>query len=328
MPSATYHHLTKEERDLIAVFKSNGTSLRDIARQVGRNPGTISRELRRNAPPIHRAYYLPHRAHARYVERNRTRAQRLRCKGLRVRRYVRDRIHAGWSPELTAGRWSILHPEQPISHEAIYQWIYTDERALIPFLVRAHKKRLRRGYSRKHQKTHIPSRISIEERPKEAMERTVAGHWEADTAVSRKSKAALQVAAERKTRLTKLSRLKRKGAHEMRVSLTRRLSRCPKRLRKTITYDNGSENTDHEQTNAVLGTRSYFCTPYHSWEKGTVENTIGLVRRSLPKKTDFAMISDKDLRKIEYWLNHRPRKCLNYRTPAEAYKEERVALTG
>lgn len=318
----TYHHLTKEERDLIAVLKGNGTSLRDIARSLGRNPGTISRELRRNAPPIHRSYYLSHRAHARYVERNRTRAQRLRCKGLCVRRYVRERVTAGWSPELTAGRWSRLHPERSISHEAIYQWIYAEERTLIPYLVRSHKKRQRRGYSRKHQKTHIPSRISITKRPKEATRRMVAGHWEADTAVSRQSTAALQVATERKTRLAKLSKLKRKGAHEMRVALTRRLSRCPKRLRKTITYDNGSENTDHEATNAVLGTRSYFCTPYHSWEKGTVENTIGLVRRSLPKKTDFAIVSSKDLRKIEYRLNHRPRKCLNYRTPAEAYRME------
>lgn len=328
MPTKPYHHLTKDERDLVAVLRSSGTSLRDVARTIGRSPGTISRELRRNAPPIRRGYYLPHRAHARYLERNRTRAHRLRLKEPRVRRYVRERIRAGWSPELTAGRWSILHPEQPISHEAVYQWIYAEARDLIPCLVRAHKKRLRRGYSRKHQKTHIPSRIPITERPREVMRRRVAGHWEADTAVSRQSKAALQVATERKTRLTKISKLKRNGAHEMHSSLTRRLRRCPQRLRKTITYDNGSENTDHEQTNAILGTRSYFCAPYHSWEKGTVENTIGLVRRSLPKKTDFAMISNKDLRKIEYRLNHRPRKCLHYRTPAEAYKEERVALTG
>lgn len=130
------------------------------------------------------------------------------------------------------------------------------------------------------------------------------------------------MATERKTRLTKLSKLKRKGAREMRVALTRRLRRCPARLRKTITYDNGSENTDHVKTNEVLGTRSYFCAPYHSWEKGTVENTIGLIRRSLPKKTDFAIVSDKELRTIERRLNNRPRKCLKYRTPAEAYRAE------
>lgn len=322
MPKRTYRHVTKEERDLIAVLTSEGKSLRDIARTLGRDPGTISRELRRNAPPIHRGYYLPHRAHARYLDRNRERARRLRLKGPRVRWYVRARLQAGWSPELTAGRWSHLHSEQPISHEAIYQWIYAEAKEFIPCLVRAHKKRQRRGYSRKHQKSHIPDRIPITERPREVAGRRVAGHWEADTAVSRQSKAALQVAAERKTRLTRLTKLERKGAHEMRVGLTRRLSRFPKRLVRTITYDNGSENTDHGTTNEVLGTRSYFCAPFHSWEKGTVENTIGLVRRFLPKKTDFATVSSKDLQKIERWLNHRPRKCLNFRTPAEAFRDE------
>lgn len=322
MPKRTYRHVTKEERDLIAVLTSEGKSIRDIARTLGRDPGTISREFRRNAPPIHRGYYLPHRAHARSLERNRARARRLRLKGSRVRWYVRARLRAGWSPELAAGRWSRLHPERSISHEAIYQWIYAEERTLIPFLVRAHQKRQRRGYSRKHTKSHIPARIPITERPRIVETRHQAGHWETDTAVSRQSTAALQVTAERKTRLTRLAKLKRKGAHEMRVGLTRRLSRYPRRLVRTITYDNGSENTDHEKTNEVLGTRSYFCAPFHSWEKGTVENTIGLVRRSLPKKTDFAMVSSKDLRKIEQWLNNRPRKCLNYQTPAEAFRDE------
>lgn len=322
MPKNTYRHLTKEERDLIAVLKSNGTSFRDIARSLGRNPGTISRELHRNAPPIHRGYYLPHRAHARYMERNRARARRLRLKGPRVRRYVRERIRAGWSPELTAGRWSRLHPERSISHEAIYQWIYAEERTLIPFLVRSHQRRQRRGYSRKHTKAHIPARIPISERPRIVEGRRQVGHWESDTAVSRQSLAALQVSVERKTRYSKLAKLQRKTADAAATALNRRLCRYPRRVRRTITRDNGSENTDHERVNAVLGTRSYFCAPFHSWERGTNEGTIGLVRRFLPKKTDFATISDRDLRKIERWLNHRPRKCLNYRTPAEAFKVE------
>lgn len=322
MPTTTYRHLTETERDLIAVLNSEGTSLRDIARSLGRNPGTISRELRRNAPPIRRGRYLPHRAHARYVERNRSRAQRLRLKERRIRAYVRQRIRAGWSPELTAGRWSRLHPEQPISHEAIYQWIYADARDLIPFLVRAHRKRQRRGYSRRHTKAHIPARIPITERPKVIETRRQAGHWESDTAVSRQSPAALQVTAERKTRYSKLAKLDRKTASACATALTRRLSRYPRHLRRTITRDNGSENTDHLRVNRVLGTRSYFCVPFHSWERGTNENTIGLVRRFLPKKTDFATISSRDLRRIERWLNHRPRKCLDYRTPAEAFRDE------
>ncbi len=318
----TYCHLTKEERDLIAVWKSEERSFREIARCLGRDPGTISRELHRNAPPIHPGYYLPHRAQARYDARNAARAQRPRLKESRIRRYVRERIRAGWSPELIAGRWGCLHPESTISHEAIYQWIYADARELIPSLVQSHRQRGHWGYRRGHQKSHIPSRISITERPGLVAARKEAGHWETDTAVSRASRIALQVSAERKTRYARVARLPAKEARAMSVALNRRLSHYPRKLRQTITYDNGPENVEHLRTNRVLGTRSYFCTPYRSYERGTVENTIGLIRRFLPKKTDFGTISSKKLRKIEYWLNHRPRKCLKYQTPAEAFRDE------
>ena len=317
-----YTHLSQDERDTIAVLRGEGRSLRFIAKKIKRDPGTLSRELKRNGAPVHTGYYLPHKAHERAVKRNSERAKRQRLKDPRLRGYVRRRIKADWSPELTAGRWSILHPENPISHEAVYQWIYEDARDLIPCLVRAHKKRERRGYSRKHTKSHIPNRISISQRPKTVEKRRVAGHWETDTAVSRQSKAALQITVERKTRYTHLAKLPAKTAHCMKVGLTRRMSRVQQRLRSSITYDNGTENTDHEETNRTLGTKSYFCEPYHSWEKGTVENTIGIVRRFLPKKTDFAIVSSKDIRKIERWLNNRPRKCLNFKTPAEAMKAE------
>jgi IS30 family transposase len=322
MTKKTYKHLSKEERDLIAVFRGEGKTLQSIARELGRNVSTLSRELKRNAPPIHPGYYLPHKAHERAVIRNIVSHQRDRLKEPRVRRYVRRRIIAGWSPELTAGRWSKLHPELSVSHEAVYQWVYADERDLIPHLVRAHKKRQQRGHTRKHRKSHIPNRIPISERPKAAEKRRVAGHWETDTAVSRQSKAALQVSVERKTRYTRLAKLKAKSAREMSNALVRRLSNIPKRLRLTLTYDNGSENTEHERTNKTLGMKSYFCEPYHSWEKGTVENDIGIVRRFLPKKTDFATVSSKDIRALEYWMNNRPRKCLNYSTPAEALNAE------
>lgn len=318
----TYIHLTQDERDTIAVLRSEGRSLRFIAKKMNRDPGTLSRELKRNAPPVHTGYYLPHKAHERAVQRNQVSHQRDRLKNSRIRSYVRRRIQADWSPELTAGRWNTLHSESSISYEAVYQWIYTDARDLIPCLVRAHKKRERRGYSRKHTKSHIPSRISISERPWEVAGRKKAGHWETDTAVSRQSKAALQITTERKTRYVRVAKLPAKTAHAMRVALTRRLSQMPTHLRKTITYDNGTENTDHEETNRILGTKSYFCEPYHSWEKGTVENTIGIIRRFLPKKTDFAIVSSKNVRTIERWLNNRPRKCLNFKTPAEAMRDE------
>lgn len=323
-----YKHLTSHERDLLSVLKSKGKSLREIARVLQRDPGTVSRELKRNAPPIHTGYYLAHKAHDRASNRACESRTHKRLKNDQIRQYVSKYLKHGWSPELIAGRLKLLYPELSISHEAIYQWVYVDARDLIPLLVRAHRNRKCRGYSRRHKKTHIPERVSIRERPAKVFRRQKIGHWETDTAVSRQSLAALQVSVERKTRLTKLGKLSRKGARQMSIALTRRLSRYPKALRLSITYDNGSENTEHGRTNRILGTRSYFCEPFHSWERGTVENTIGLVRRFFPKKTDFAKISKNKIKSVEHWLNHRPRKCLGFKTPAEVFRSSSVALTG
>jgi IS30 family transposase len=321
-----YKHLTEHDRDLLSVLKSKGQSVREIAKVLQRSPATISRELKRNAPPVHTGYYLAHKAHERAVNRAIACRTHKRLKSDKTRRYVRRRIKHGWSPELIAGRLKKLHPELAISHEAIYQWIYADARELIPSLVRSHKNRKRRGYSRRHKKTHIPARVSIKERPEHVQLRQEPGHWETDTAVSRQSRAALQVSVERTTRITKLAKLSWKGAHPMSTALTRRLKRFPKWFRLSITYDNGSENTEHLRTNKILGTKSYFCEPFHSWERGTGENTIGLVRRFFPKKTDFAKVSKNKVNAVERWLNHRPRKCLGFLTPLEAANSLGVAL--
>jgi IS30 family transposase len=138
--------------------------------------------------------------------------------------------------------------------------------------------------------------------------------------MARVSKAAVNVLVERTTRLTKLSRLPRRTAHETSVAIVRSLSHLPSRLRRTITYDNGAENVEHHRTNRKLNTLSFFCEPFHSWEKGTVENTIGLVRRFYPKKTNFDRVSVKELKRVERWLNNRPRKVLHYDTPRERYR--------
>lgn len=323
-----YKHLDHHERDLLAVLRSQGQSLRRIAKTLGRDPGTLSRELRRNAPPVRTGYYLAHKAQKRSDERNRRARSHRRLKNDRIRRYAEDRLRRGWSPELISGRLKIRYPRHSISHEAIYQWVYSEARHLIPLLVRAHRRRKNRGYSRRHKKSHIPERVSIRRRPPHVLKRLQTGHWETDTAISRKSLAALQITVERKTRYTRLARLQQKGAREMSLALTRRLSRYPLDMRRTITYDNGSENVEHSRTNRVLGTRSYFCEPYHSWERGTVENTIGLVRRFFPKKTDFATIPNNKIQSVERWLNNRPRKCLGFKTPAEVLKSPGVALTG
>lgn len=137
--------------------------------------------------------------------------------------------------------------------------------------------------------------------------------------ISRKSLAALQVLAERKSRYVQLTKLRRKTAGMMKSAVILRLHTLPADARKTLTLDNGSENTEHCEITRALGTKTYFCAPFHSWEKGTVENSVGLVRRFFPKKTDFSLVSDTQIRKVEMLLNNRPRKCLHYATPCEVF---------
>jgi IS30 family transposase len=239
--------------------------------------------------------------------------------------YVIEKLHRDLSPEQVAGRIALDIPGHSISHETIYQFIYARETLkhmdLRPCLLRGHRKRLERGHSRKHQKSHIPERLSITERPASVNDRGEPGHWEVDTMVSRQSTPSLAVALERLSRKTHIAKLAAKTAKELRVSLNRRLSRHPNHMRKTITYDNGPENVEHTVVNQTLGTHSYFCEPYHSWEKGSVENAIGLIRRYLPKRTDFATITKEQIKQIEDALNNRPRKVLNYKTPNEVFNE-------
>lgn len=318
----TYKHLSPEERDILAVLKSKGHSIRQIAKVLKRTPSTISRELKRNAPPVYKGYYLAHKAQQRADKRKHESHRRMRLKNEFIRNYVDKHIRLGWSPELIAGRLPIEHPDQSISHEAIYQWVYTDATHLISFLVRAHRRRKYRGYSRKHKKAHIHDRVSIRDRPAAILERQQIGHWETDTISCRKSYQGVQVTVERKVRYAKLAKLKAKTSRAMSVALVRRLSQYPANIRRSITYDNGPENAEHMRTSKALGAASYFCEPYCSHQKGTVENTIGLVRRFIPKKTNLADVSQHQLKKIEKWLNNRPKKCLNYKTPAEAFKAE------
>jgi IS30 family transposase len=323
----TYKHLSLREREKLYGWKKAGLSLRETARRLGRDVSTLSRELKRNAPPLRTGYYLPARAQVRALKRSIKSRTRARLKSPEIRGYVRRKLRQDLSPEQIAGRLKSDKPGLDISHEAIYQFIYAEARNLIPLLARSHRKRLRRWHSKKHRKSHIPQRVPITQRPRTVEARRQFGHWEADTAISRASLPSLLVMIERKSRYVKMAWLPRKSADATRVAINRRLSRMPKGLRRSVTYDNGSENVEHLKVNATVGTKSYFCLPFHSWEKGTVENTVGLVRRYFPKKTDFDTISHEQVRRVEWRLNNRPRKCLNFRTPLEVFRSG-VALTG
>lgn len=319
----SYKHLSVEEREDIAIGLEQGESLSGIAKRLGRDRSTISRELQRNQPPVNNVRYRANRAQIRADARKKASHRRARLKSPQIRAYAEEKLKAAWTPEQIAGRLSIEMSGLSTNYESIYQWIYAERRDLINHLARSHRKRRRRATAKNKRCVRVPNRIMIDQRPIAVGDRKEAGHWEADTAVSRQSKGAVAVVHERTSRYCKLTLMESKTAQNMQNAIIDSLSPLPESLRKTITYDNGTENAAHEAINEALKTASYFCNPYHSWEKGGVENSIGLVRRFYPKKTDWSLLLQNDLDIIELWLNTRPRKCLGFMTPQEAF----VALT-
>lgn len=326
----TYKHLSCEERDKIAVLLAKGHSRHNIAKAIGRDVGTVSREIRRNGAPVYKVY-LPHKAQQRAAKRKAKSVHRKRIRDKKIRHYIVRKLKLRWSPEIIARTIPEKYPGRSVSHEAIYQFIYESEPGrqlnLKRYLVKAHRIRKHPGYRKGYVKSHIPDRIGIEKRPNAVAARIQEGHWENDTIVSRKSSAAMLAMLERKSRFLRLGKLESKNSKNFKSAVNRRLSHYPKHMRRTITYDNGMENTQHGDINAILGTKSYFCAPYHSWEKGSVENVIGLVRIFFPKGTDFGKVTKKQTKRVEYLLNTRPRKCLNYKTPLKVFKHS-VALHG
>jgi len=325
-----YDHLTLSERDKITTMLYEHKSIGKIALALGRSKSTVSREIKRNASPEYQLY-LSHRAHGRSEERRKQTGSRPRLKNKQIVSFVAAKLKEGGSPEQIAGRLPKEHPGLTISHEAIYQYIYhpkTPSRLeMIGLLRRAHRKRKAKGVGRSVRKTKIPNRTSIEQRPSFVETRKQAGHWEGDSLVSRKSLVALNSLVERKSRLLKLTQLPRKSAFHTVDAVVKRLKDLPPEARRTLTMDNGTENAGHQQITADIGTQCYFAHPYASWERGTHENTNGLIRWYLPKGTDFNTITEKQIAQIESSLNNRPSLCLGFKTPFEVASHF-VALQG
>lgn len=323
----TYTHLTQDERDEIAALKNRGLTLAAIGARLGRHPSTLSRELVRNRPGRGSQDYRPHKAQERAEQRLQESHKRMRLKSRVLRYEVEQHLQKGWTPELIAGQFHQFRPELPhICTETIYQWIYAEAPHLIGCLPRSHKQRYPRRKGRKTRKTRILFRIPIQERPAQANSRKEPGHWESDLIVG-KGRAALQTTVERMSRSVRLRRVENKTATSCRRMLQTVLSPLPPHLRRSITYDNGSENAEHFELNREIGTKSYFCAPYHSWEKGTAENRNGVVRRFFPKQTNFDTIEDTAIDQVESWINNRPMKCLGFQTPNQVLASL-VALAG
>lgn len=315
-----YKHLNNYERDEIAYMLSRGYTKKEIASQLKRHPSTISREIKRNGSSKNDTRYRANRAQIRADERKKLSHKKQRLKNKKIKCYVIKMLALNYTPEQIAGRIGIDNPGLKTNYESIYLFIYEERPDLIKYLVRGKRKRQKRSIKPGKRMVKIPNRTMIDDRPEEINEKTEYGHWEADTMVSRQSKSALVVVRERKLQLMFIRKIPRKDAVNMRKAVIKILKRFPPKFCRSITFDNGLENAEHELIAKSLKVKTYFCNPYHSWEKGGVENGIGLVRRYYPKKTDFSLISDIELRIIEKRLNNRPRKTLGFLSPLEVYK--------
>lgn len=316
-----YRRYSLEEREELSRGLSRGESLRQIAHQLGRHTSTLSREISRNAstPDLYRAVLAQGVAQTRRTIRKRKLEQHPR-----LREYVFTKLALRWSPEQIA---QVLRREFPrdeamqISHEAIYTYLYVLPRGelkktLVGYL-RQERKVRRKRTGLKEQRGKIPEMISIEERPAEVAHRSVPGHWEGDLLMGKRHQSALGTLVERKTRWLYLVPLKTKDAPCVRKSFGKAITRLPKSLRKTMTYDQGKEMAEHKLFTKETKVKVFFAHPGSPWERGTCENTNGLIRQFFPKGTDFNRVPLRQIRWAEKLLNERPRKALGFMTPKE-----------
>jgi len=313
-----YNQLDIDERYELFRLREAGTAQKDIAVLMNRSESTISRELRRNALP--KSSYRPGSADRIALSRRRrsSKLERLSLLG----HHVRDRLAMGWSPEQISGRLKLEGSEHTISHESIYRYIYRPKvrkEKLHRYLARAKARRGRR-YFKRH-RLPVANRRSIHDRPEGAENREEFGHWEGDLMQLRTQRGNLLTLCERMTRFLITASLKTKTASETGNVLRNIFHRLPEPARHTVTFDNGGEFAEHETLTSETGVQAFFCDPHSPWQRGAIKNTNGVIRRDMPRKTDRADYSPADIDDIMWAVNSTPRKCLGYRTPAEAFLE-------
>jgi len=305
----SYTQLTEVERYQIEAFLKAGFTQKSIAEELGRDPGTISRELGRNTGL---RGYRPQQAQRLADERKHHHTQ-TRIADITWQR-VESLLRLEWSPEQITG-WLTNSQQQSVSPEWIYQYILTDKEAggdLYAYL-RCQKKRKKR-YGSPDKRGQLKNRVSIDERPVIVDERKRIGGWEMDLIIGRLGGSVLMTAVERKTRFTVIGLARNKTAEAVKHAILGGLSPLAA-LVETLTYDNGKEFALHEVIAEQLQAESYFAHPYHSWERGLNENTNGLIRQYAPKGSSFDDMTPQSVQQIMDKLNNRPRKCLDYKTP-------------
>lgn len=308
-----YHQLTSEERYTLSVLRKQGHSQASIAREMGRHPSTISRELRRNR---HQGSYKPTVA----IEKTNGRRRRSR----RTTRFddsvfvlVGVLLKAGWSPEQISGRLR-REGRLRISHETIYRHVLEDKRGggSLYKCLRCSQKKRRKRYGAYDSRGRLAGKRHISERPSSVDLRLRCGHWEIDTVMGGADQHCILTIVERKSGFTLIGKLE---ARNQEVTARRAIRLIRRYLRKfsTVTADNGTEFHSHEEIERKTGVKFFFATPYHSWERGTNENTNGLIRQYLPKRHSMRKLTQQGCNAIADKLNDRPRKRHGYRTPRE-----------
>src|SRR3990167_3268122 len=321
----SYKHLSLEEREKLFAFKSQGLSLREIGRRLKRSQSNLSRELKRNAK--YGAEYIPCRAQRLSDKRGWKQRCHAPLKNPLVFLYVREHLRMDWSPDEISGRIKLDHTGESISYEAIYRYIYSRRMRRYKYweyLTLGRKKRMKKlGRTvRRDASGKISGSISIDLRPEVVSLRSRVGDWETDNIIGKLTdKTALSVTVERVTKLTLLTKLLDRLAVTKRDALIRRLGIFPKGIRLTLTTDNGKENSNHKEISESLDLLMFFCHAYHSWEKGTVENMNGRIRRYIPKGISIDTFSEEYIHEVERRLNSTPRKCLGYLTPYERMEQ-------
>lgn len=314
-----YTQLTLDERCTISTLQKEGKSIRQIGAALARSPSTISREIKRNS--VKTKGYRPGYAEQMTLGR-RWQGSRLERQP-KLRKDVLDLLAMGWSPQQVSQRLALDRGCPVISYESIYRFIYAQIKRTKKYTWRHYlpyqkSKRGWRGRKGGSPVDFMKDRVSIHKRPKYIEKRKSPGHWEADLMLFSKYSHAILVVHERFSRLTMLFKLPNKGANSIIDILKALFQNLPQQLVKTVTFDNGTEFAHHHQLNK-LGIKTYFCDVRSPWQKGGIENTIGRLRRVLPRKTNIVKLKNMQIDDIVMLYNNTPRKCLGYRSPSEIF---------
>jgi transposase, IS30 family len=323
-----YSRLTLSEREEISRGLSGGDSFRKIEESLFRRPGTVSREI--SSKGMTRESYRAEQAHrlSQQTASSRKSGKRLLLENPQLLTYVVNKLRKKWSPSQIANRLKKDYPENMsmrASPETIYATLYVLpkgelKRTLLSCLRRQRKVRKRRNKGRKATRE-IPNMVSLTERSPEADDRKIPGHWEGDLLTGKNRQSFLGTLVERTSRKVFLVPTENKQAETVSRSFSRSARRIPRELRKSLAYDQGSEMGQHEKFTKSSGIKVYFCEKASPWQRGTNENTNGLLRQFFPKGTDLSTIPTKELRHVERLLNGRPRKVLKWNTPDEIFNE-------